>query len=126
MVACFTVLPFLASRIALMLPRLYTVGKLREAIKQGGVLLHFCDERFDLPVPERILASRHVAPELAEVVIECAPDGSWLRVGDRELRNIRGQQQDLVLTWSSSEHFRRIFVAFIILATIIEFDLFFT
>ena len=55
-------------------------------------------EQFDLPVLERILASRHAAPESAKVVIECAPDGSWLRVGDRELRNIRGQQQDFVLT----------------------------
>jgi len=56
------------------------------------------EEQFDLPVLERILVSLLAAPELAELVIECAPDGSWLRVGDRELRNIRGQQQDFVLT----------------------------
>ena len=30
--------------------------------------------------------------------IECAPDGSWLRVGNRTLRRIRGQQRDFVLT----------------------------
>lgn len=37
-------------------------------------------------------------PEKTAVEIECAPDGSWLRVGNRTLRRIRGRQQDFVLT----------------------------
>lgn len=37
-------------------------------------------------------------PDRTVADIECAPDGSWLRVGDRELRGIRGYQQDFVLT----------------------------
>jgi len=55
-------------------------------------------EQFDLPVLERILASLHAPQKSTEVEVECSPDGSWLRVGDRELRSIRGQQQDFVLT----------------------------
>jgi len=37
-------------------------------------------------------------PEKAAADVECAPDGSWLRVGNRALRRIRGRQQDFVLT----------------------------
>ncbi len=47
-------------------------------------------EQFDLPVLERMLASQHTLQKSTEVEVECAPDGSWLRVGDRELRSIRG------------------------------------
>lgn len=41
----------------------------------------------------------NVAPSAQPAAeIECAPDGSWLRVGNRILRKIRGHQQDFVLT----------------------------
>jgi len=43
------------------------------------------------------------------VEVECAPDGSWLRVGDRELRSIRGQQQDFVLTITRRNEFFEFF-----------------
>lgn len=35
---------------------------------------------------------------VANVGVECATDGAWLRVGDRFLRGIRGQQRDFVIT----------------------------
>ena len=55
-------------------------------------------EQFDLPVLQRMLASQQTLQKSVEVQVECAPDGSWLRVGERELRGIRGKQQDFVLT----------------------------
>lgn len=46
------------------------------------------------PVPGVPIAA--VVP--GDVEVDCAPDGSWLKVGERELRKIRGQQRDFVLT----------------------------
>lgn len=66
-------------------------------ITEGGV------ECFDLATLDRILVGQRQLTPPAEVVV-CAPDGSWLRVGDRELRKIRGQQQDFVLTMVDAYH----------------------
>ena len=35
---------------------------------------------------------------LGGVEVDCAPDGSWLKVGERELRRLRNKQCDFVLT----------------------------
>ena len=59
------------------------LGQAQQLIQQSG-----CGERAaDAALPGRTAAD-----------VECAPDGSWLRVGNRTLRGIRGRQQDFVLT----------------------------
>ena len=59
------------------------LGQAQQLIQQSG-----CGERAE----DAALAERTTAD------LECAPDGSWLRVGTRTLRGIRGRQQDFVLT----------------------------
>lgn len=56
------------------------------------------NEQFNLEWLDRILVAQRPPEKPSEITVECAPDGSWLRVGDRELRKIRGQQQDFVVT----------------------------
>ena len=52
------------------------------------------------PLPIRAadaVAELSDAEPVANIDVECATDGAWLRVGDRVLRGIRGQQRDFVI-----------------------------
>lgn len=62
------------------------------------------NEQFNLEWLDRILVAQHPPKKQPEIIVECAPDGSWLRVGERELRKIRGQQQDFVVTMVEAYH----------------------
>lgn len=60
------------------------LGQAQQLIQQSGS---------SVPAADAALPEKKAAAD-----VECAPDGSWLRVGNRTLRRIRGRQQDFVLT----------------------------
>ena len=72
---------------------------LSDLLGQVKTLIHQAGLEDVLIVNDSISTQKY--PDLK---IECATDGSWLRVGSRELRKIRGQQQDFVLTMIDAYH----------------------
>ena len=66
-------------------------------LSQIGALLGQAQQLIQQSVSSECAADAAL-PDRTVADIECAPDGSWLRVGNRILRRIRGHQQDFVLT----------------------------
>ena len=67
------------------------IAQLHALLEQAQALV-----RHNLAQP--VEAPSFLLPTSTEIHIECATDGRWLMVGDRELRRIRDKQRDFVLT----------------------------